>query len=105
MLALGKRSRTHEEETSGDSTPNTTHFLLVLLYMPGPCTSVCLPTTASACCIAPCQRVQRLCSRLLPPIGMLASWLARVFLPGIGAPPSVPVRGWLWGWARRSPCK
>jgi hypothetical protein len=39
MLALGKKPRTHEEETSGDSTPTSTHVTVVSTCMPAPCMS------------------------------------------------------------------
>jgi hypothetical protein len=38
MRALGKASQPQEEETSGDSTPHSTHSTVALTCMPGPCT-------------------------------------------------------------------
>jgi hypothetical protein len=39
MLGLGKTT-SGEEETSGDSTPNSINFTVALISMPAPCTSV-----------------------------------------------------------------
>src|ERR671915_212200 len=38
MLALGKEPLTQEEETSCDSTPCNTHFTVVSICTPAPCT-------------------------------------------------------------------
>src|SRR5439155_23972014 len=40
MLNWERCSLAHEEETSGDSPPNSTHFIVVSTGMLAPCTSV-----------------------------------------------------------------
>ena len=51
---------------------------------------------AQACCRATGPRAPRRFSRPLPPSGLSSSWLSRGCFPGLGSPPSVPVRGWPW---------